>query len=45
MNKEVYTIKDDHGGKIILSKEDINKVIKSIDELDSLPRTSLDSKG
>ena len=39
-----FIIKDDHGQKVFLSKEDINKIAKDINELDSMSGDSLDNQ-
>ena len=44
VNDDTFTIKDDHGQRVFLSKKDINKVVKDFNELDSMPRDSLDNK-
>ena len=42
---DTFTIKDDHGQKVFLSRDDVNIIVKKINELDSMPRTSMDNKG
>ena len=38
-----FVIKDDHGGKVFLRRGDIEKVIKDLNELDSMSGTGLDN--
>jgi|TARA_R110000824_G_scaffold69294_4_gene178587 hypothetical protein len=44
LNDNIFTIKDDHGQRVLLSTKDIKKIVKDINELDSMPRASLDIK-